>query len=534
MRLTCPHCSQPLDVPAEFGGKNLTCPTCQTMFGVPALDAATPCATARASDHFSSGLSNKAVVCLSAVVALLLALVLGLWLWSPTKPETSASQTSSSKQNRGAVGSSATAAHFRIEWQQTFGGSGHDEFSSIQAVPGGGYLLAGSSSSPISGNKSSASFGSNDWWIVRVDDKGNKIWEKSFGGSGSDLLKRVQPLLAGGVLLYGFTESPADGNKTSAQFGKGDGWMIRIDPNGEKLWEKAFGGSDWDNINDVRETSNGDLIVAARSTSTISGNKSSPNYGSHDGVLLRLDSRGERKWEHSFGGPGTDGFECVRELPNGDFIVAGFSGSQTPGGNMTARPATGFDQWAMRVDRNGSKIWERILGGEKAEGLFDMSVANSGLVLLAGGSSSPPGAEKSGPAYGDLDVWLVQLDGNGAKLWDQTYGGLDFDGRPKIVPDADGYIIACSSKSGTSGHKTSVSFGKFDFWLLGISENGTKRWEQSFGGSDDDELFSVHATRDGGFLVSGASASPTDGIKTAPSFGAKDAWVIKLVPDKDH
>jgi hypothetical protein len=77
--------------------------------------------------------------------------------------------------------------------------------------------------------------------------------------------------------------------------------------------------------------------------------------------------------------------------------------------------AGGFDEWVLRLDRNGKKIWEKVFGGQKQELLFDMHIAASGQILLAGNSISPPAGNKTGPAYGEMDFWLVQIDGNGTK-----------------------------------------------------------------------------------------------------------------------
>lgn len=421
---------------------------------------------------------------------------------------------------------------YQIQWQQTFGGRSNDVCTSIQPAPDGGYLLAGASSSPISGNKSSTAYGSEDWWIVRIDSEGKKLWEKTFGGSGKDWLRRATATRDGGFILCGRSDSPPSGDKTSPEFGKGDGWLVRIDPQGAKLWEKAFGGSDWDNINDVRETTDGGFILAMRSASPISGSKTAPNFGSHDGVVVRLDASGEKVWEQSYGGGGEDGFERIRELQSGHFIVAGYIGSTTTSGNITVPSAGGTDYWVLELDQTGNRLWERVFGGDKLELLFDVDLTSAGQILVGGNSVSPPGFNKTGPAYGKSDFWAVLLDRDGSKLWDHSYGGIGWDGLSAIASVKAGYVLAGSSESSPSGNKSTANRGVNDYWLLGISPEGKKLWEQSLGGSSTDNLTCLLPTSDGGFIVAGSSESPADGSKSVPNYGGSDAWVMKLAPKK--
>jgi hypothetical protein len=96
--------------------------------------------------------------------------------------------------------------------------------------------------SGASGNKASTTFGHFDYWIVHLDDTGNYVWDRTFGGSDWDLGYDVQQTLDGGFILAGNSKSAAGGNKSSPLLHSSDAWLIRLDPSGQKLWEQTYDG----------------------------------------------------------------------------------------------------------------------------------------------------------------------------------------------------------------------------------------------------------------------------------------------------
>lgn len=114
------------------------------------------------------------------------------------------------------------------QWDQTFGGSGFEYLSSLAHAPDGGYVLGGYSSSGGSGNKTSPGFGDQDFWIIKLDQGGTKQWERAFGGNGADTLQFLILTSDGGYLLAGSSASGTSGNKTSANLGGRDYWVSKF------------------------------------------------------------------------------------------------------------------------------------------------------------------------------------------------------------------------------------------------------------------------------------------------------------------
>jgi hypothetical protein len=121
------------------------------------------------------------------------------------------------------------------------GGSGDDFLSSLQQTSNSGYIFAGYSYSGISGNKTTAGYGGADYWVVKVDAIGNKVWDKAFGGSSEDYLFTVQQTSDGGYILGGATSAPVSGNKTSPSYGDFDCWVVKTYASGNKQWDDIDG-----------------------------------------------------------------------------------------------------------------------------------------------------------------------------------------------------------------------------------------------------------------------------------------------------
>ena len=325
--------------------------------------------------------------------------------------------------------------------------------------------------------------GSADAWVLRLDAAGNLVWDRTFGGADWDGATALAALPDGGLAVAGRTDSKGAGDR--------DAWVLRLDAAGSVVWERTFGGVRGDKANALAVLPDGGLAVA--------GVTASKGAGGADAWVLRLDAGGSLLWEHTFGGALGDMATALAVLPDGGFAVAGWTESKGAGDLVV---------WVLRLDAAGNLVWDRTFGAA----VEDTAAA---LIVLADGGLAVAGITESKGA-GGLDVWVLRLDAAGNLLWDRTFGGADWDAAQALtaLPDG-GFALA--------GWTRSKGAGAGDAWVLGLDATGNLVWERTFGGSGHDEALSVTALPDGGLAVAGWT--------TAKGAGGADAWVIRLESD---
>jgi hypothetical protein len=167
-----------------------------------------------------------------------------------------------------------------IEWQKTIGGNGTDAIQDIKQTKDGGYILAGISSSDISGDKTDSIRGNSgfeDYWIIKINSLGNIEWQKVYGGSNSDFLKSINLTIDGGYILGGKSSSPISGEKSENFRGQSDYWILKVNSLGIIEWQKTIGGRDDEYLSNIIQTSDGNYLASGYSWSNISGEKTENN-----------------------------------------------------------------------------------------------------------------------------------------------------------------------------------------------------------------------------------------------------------------
>ncbi len=166
-----------------------------------------------------------------------------------------------------------------IQWQNTIGGSGSEALFSIVQTSDGGYILGGYSHSNISGDKTENSNGATDYWIVKTDARANIQWQNTIGGSGYDYLTSIDQTSDGGYILGGYSSSNISADKTENSIGNSDYWIVKTDSLGVIQWQNTIGGSELDVLSSIAQTSDGGYILGGYSNSDISGDKTENSNG---------------------------------------------------------------------------------------------------------------------------------------------------------------------------------------------------------------------------------------------------------------
>jgi hypothetical protein len=414
-------------------------------------------------------------------------------------------------------------------WDRTFGGNGNDNLFSVLATNDGGYLLAGNSWSGISGDKTQPKYFFSDCWVVKTDANGNQLWDKDFGGNDEEILIKAIHSHDGGYILAGNSLSDISGDKSEDSKGDWDFWIIKIDANGNKIWDRTIGGNKMDLFQTIVPTSDGGYLLAGDSNSDISGDKTE-GASDEDGWIVKIDGAGNKIWDKTFGGDGREAINSIVADNEGNYLL-GCTSTSGISGNKTQACKGEYDYWIIKIDANGNKIWDKDFGGNLEEAIYGILPAGNGNYILGGWSNSGISGDKTQASKGEYDYWIVAIDGNGNKIWDKGFGGDKAEFLASMTLSHDGgYLLAGDSFSDSSGDKTEPkwTFYDSDFWLIKIDANGNKVWDKDYGTYYYDTLKDLIRTPDGGYLIGATSSAGMMGDKTQDSQGGNDFWLIKI------
>jgi hypothetical protein len=412
------------------------------------------------------------------------------------------------------------------QWDVRFGGDEEDVFYDLLQTNDGGFIFAGTAESGMGGDVSQPSNGDDDYWIVKTDAGGIKQWDLRYGGAEEDYLIVIRKTTDGGYIMGGKSFSNIGGDKTQPNQGGKDFWIVKIDAAGTKQWDATFGGLDNEALFDLQQTTDGGYIMGGPSETGISGDKTQPSQGKRDFWVVKTDANGVKEWDHSYGGNDDDYLKSLRQTSDGGYILGGSSQSDITGDKTAPNMGKG-DYWIVKIDAAGTKQWDLTYGGSGDEDLKSVFETTDGGYIMGGSSLSGASGNKSQDSQGDEDYWIVKTDVNGVIHWDARFGGSDNDFLKSMQQTSDGgYILGGYSASGMSGDKSQPSQGESDYWLVKTNGNGAKVWDVSFGGDGDDDLKTVQQTTDG-YILGGKCTSGQSGDKTQPSQGENDYWIVK-------
>ena len=235
-----------------------------------------------------------------------------------------------------------------------------------------------------------------------------KVWEKIYGGDIWDGAEAIIPTKDGRFIVAGYTMS----------FGNGiyDVYLMKIDENGNKIWQKTYGGSDDDIALAITSTKDGGFIIV--------GYTESFGNGKSDVYLIKIDENGNKIWQKTYGGNKSEGAFAITKTEDGGFIVAGETESFS---------VNGWDIYLIKIDKDGNKIWQKTYGGKDYEEASAITKTKDGGFIVVGGTNSF--------GNGEMDVYLIKIDKDGTKVWERAYGGRSLDEAYAVTPTKDGGFI---------------------------------------------------------------------------------------------
>ena len=222
--------------------------------------------------------------------------------------------------------------NYMVNWQSCFGGSDFD-YATDMVEFNNKYFILGNTFS----NDGDISFlhGENDFWLVCTDYQGNMLWERTYGGSDSDGSHRIFSTGEGYFYLLG-TSFSSDGNITNDPYlDSGDYWILKIDNLGNIIWDKIIGGNAGETLWTGLLTADNGVVVIGQTYSN--DGDVSISYGMGDTWLVKINSEGELEWDFTIGTDFIDVGQTIIQTSDGGYLVGG-SSMLGQGGNITCEP----------------------------------------------------------------------------------------------------------------------------------------------------------------------------------------------------
>nr|WP_199156165.1 T9SS type A sorting domain-containing protein [Pedobacter sp. ASV2] len=295
-------------------------------------------------------------------------------------------------------------------WEKYFSGESHDYLSSSIATQEGGFLVSGTSYSSKGLDKKEDSKGGSDIWLIRLNEFGDEMWQKTLGSNSDEEARAVVQTTDLGFFIAGNVQNSTTG------YGSKDALIIKLDKDGKELSQLILGGKSLDEVEKMLPTKDGGVLVGIYSRSTLGGSKKTENFGEGDYWIVKLDKSGKVEWEKNYGGKGDDHLRTLA-LTSSGYIIGGESRSERSG-NKTVGIEEGTDLWLISLNEKGEEIWQKSFNFKNRDVLMGMSVLHSAddtssKGILLGGYTQAEGKIESD----DETFWMLYLNQDGNEQW---------------------------------------------------------------------------------------------------------------------
>ena len=271
----------------------------------------------------------------------------------------------------------------------------------------------------------------SDIYVVKTDSNGITTWVKNFGSSNIEVARYVEETKDSSLIIVGYT------NNT-----KGNGYdvyLLKLDRWGNKLWEKTYGGPDWEFAYSVHQTTDGGFIIA--------GGTYSYGKGNEDMYLIKTDINGDTTWTKTYGGTDDDEARSVRQTTDGNYIL---------GGSTKSFNDVNGDAYVVKTNSTGDTLWTKTFGGGKEDLANDIIECKNGDYVFCGRTYSYSNQ--------DANMYMLRLDINGSGLWAQNYlQDSTYDSLEGIVELKNGNLVAIGV---TTYFRIGYGGGQDDGYLL--------------------------------------------------------------------
>ncbi|WP_292010596.1 T9SS type A sorting domain-containing protein [Chryseobacterium sp.] len=416
----------------------------------------------------------------------------------------------------------------QVLWQKDIKSSTQDFLSQVTTTIDQQYLISGSviqSSKPeASGSKQNNGY---DFHLIKLNQQGEQVWEKYFSGNNHDFLSATVATQEGGFLIAGTSHSGKGLDKKEESKGGSDIWLIKLNEHGDELWQKTLGTSSDEEARAVVQTTDLGYVVAG------SIQNSSNGYGSKDVLVIRLDKDGKELSQLILGGRGLDEVEKMIPTKDGGVLLGMYSrsealtegkivsGTGSASGAMRQHPKASIhygegDYWLVKLSKDGKVEWEKNYGGNGDDHLRTLALTSTGYIVGGESRSDRSGNKTVGIEEG-TDLWLISLNDKGEDVWQKSYSfknrdvlmgmsvisGQSQDARARNQEGTKGVLLG-----GYTQAEGKIEADDETFWMLYLNDRGEEQWRKHVKGESrkkEERLSDIKLNRDGSIVLAGTS-----------------------------
>ena len=346
------------------------------------------------------------------------------------------------------------------KFQKVYGGYSYDYGNDLIQTSDTGYLLLCTSNSFSS---------SSDIYLLKVDKYGAYVWQRTYGGSEIEGACKIKFTQDGNVVIAGHTSS-----FTNATY---DFYLIKANMNGDTIWTKHYGTSEWDFTNSMDTCSDGGFILAGKTYDT--GNAYS------DILIVKTDADGNEQWRKTIGGNKDDVANSIITVSDG-YIICGTTGTGPYGGS---------DIYIVKIDLTGNIVWENYDGEQFDDEGTGVYFSSDKAIVIAG-------KRRTVANPNNFNTNIRKLSQNGSFFWNNPYitsGDINIQ--------INGIIEGYNKKITTIGSFDGNSIGIDDMVMFMWDSTGYYTNSGTYGGSFNDYGKSVIKTLDNGYAMIGSTHS---------------------------
>ncbi len=322
-----------------------------------------------------------------------------------------------------------------------------------------------------------------DILVTKLNAQGQKEWFKLLGGSSEDLPVRALLTSDNNIMLLNSTTSAdfdvnGSGKHPNPNFNR-DVWVTKLNQSGDIIAKKCFGGNNDDLPLAMKKSSDGNFVIVG-STNSDDG-LLGPAKGAKDVFVLKIDESLNTIWKKTYGGNQNEEARSVLALPNGDLVVGIVSNSMTDDFYKEATndfPNNYLENiWLFRLNSSGELIQSKILGGAGRDFLNDLILTQDGSCVFIGSTNSNNGniTDRNripGNNNDRLDVLVMKTTTNFDIIWQKTMGGSEEDEGNGVVETQDQTLITIGTTKSFNGdvdgnHENNQD--PRDIWLTKLS-----------------------------------------------------------------